>query len=191
MLDGAGEEAAGAAGRVEDRLAELGVDHVDHELGDGARRVELAGVAGALQVLEDLLVDVAEEVAVVGAVEVDLVDLVDHLPDAGCRSSCSCRHPRTPTRTTRPRPLVPAFSVQLLEGREQLVVDEVEQLVAGDAFGVGGPVAPAQLLRDRRLVVVVEQFQLLLPGRRRSSGRTSRPAARCAGRRRRRRRPCA
>ena len=45
---------------------------LDHELGDGARRVELAGVAGALQVAEDLLVDVAEQVAVGRLVEVDV-----------------------------------------------------------------------------------------------------------------------
>ena len=61
-------------------LAEARVDLLDHELGDGARRVELAGVAGGLQVVEQLLVDVAEHVAVVGGVEVDVVDLVDDLP---------------------------------------------------------------------------------------------------------------
>ena len=66
---GAGEEAAGAARGVEHRLAELRVDHVDDELGHGAGRVELAGVAGALQVPEDLLVDVAELVAVVDSLK--------------------------------------------------------------------------------------------------------------------------
>ena len=35
---------------------------------------------------------------------------------------------------------------KFLQRGEQLVVDEVEQLVAGDAFGVGGPGAPAELL---------------------------------------------
>jgi hypothetical protein len=71
VFDGAGEEAAGAAGRVDDLLAELRVDHVDHELVTGARGVELAGVAGVLQVAQDLLVEVAEEVAVLRLVEVD------------------------------------------------------------------------------------------------------------------------
>ena len=47
VLDGAGQEAAGAAGRVEDGLAEARVDLLDDELGDGARGVELARVAGA------------------------------------------------------------------------------------------------------------------------------------------------
>ena len=66
VLDGAGEKAAGAAGGVEDVFAQLRVDALDHELGDGARGVVLAGVAGALEVAQDLLVDVAEQVAVLG-----------------------------------------------------------------------------------------------------------------------------
>ena len=80
MPDGAGEKAAGAAGGVEEDLAGLRVDAVDHEGGDGAGRVVLARVAGALQVVEDLLVDVAEVLALGQIVEVDAVDLVDHLP---------------------------------------------------------------------------------------------------------------
>jgi hypothetical protein len=50
VFDGADQEAAGAGGRVEHLFAQLRVDHVHHELGDGARGVELARVAGALQV---------------------------------------------------------------------------------------------------------------------------------------------
>ena len=46
VADGAGEEAAGAAGGVEQDLAGPRVDAVDHEGGDGAGRVVLAGVAG-------------------------------------------------------------------------------------------------------------------------------------------------
>jgi len=51
VVDGGGEEAAGAAGRIQHHLAlvEPGVDSLDHELGDGARGVELAGIAGAAQ----------------------------------------------------------------------------------------------------------------------------------------------
>jgi hypothetical protein len=51
--------------------------------------------------------------------------------------------------------------LQVLECREELVVDEVEQLVAGDAFGVGRPVAPAQGVGDRRAVGVVKQLVFL------------------------------
>jgi hypothetical protein len=57
-----------------------GVGHLDHECGDGAGRVVLARIAGRLQVVEDLLVDVAEVLALGQVVEVDAVDLVDHLP---------------------------------------------------------------------------------------------------------------
>jgi hypothetical protein len=46
VADGAGEEAAGAAGGVEQVSPGLRVDHLDHEGGDGARGVVLAGVAG-------------------------------------------------------------------------------------------------------------------------------------------------
>jgi hypothetical protein len=45
------------------------------------RRVVLARVPGRLQVAEDLFVHLAQQVAVLGVVEVDLlVDFVDHLP---------------------------------------------------------------------------------------------------------------
>ena len=79
VADGAGEKAAGAAGWVEENLARLRVDAIDHEGGNGAGRVVLARVAGALQVVQDLFVDVAEMLALGEVVEVDAVDLVDHL----------------------------------------------------------------------------------------------------------------
>jgi len=40
------QKPARACGRVEDRLAKLGVDHFDDEPHQGTRRVELAGVPG-------------------------------------------------------------------------------------------------------------------------------------------------
>jgi hypothetical protein len=49
----------------------LRVDHLHHEGGDGAGRVVLARIAGGLQVVEDLLVDVAEVLALGQVVEVD------------------------------------------------------------------------------------------------------------------------
>ena len=79
VADGAGEKAAGAAGGIEEDLARLRVDAIGHEGGDGAGRVVLARVAGALQVVQDLFVDVAEVLALGQVVEVDAVDLVDHL----------------------------------------------------------------------------------------------------------------
>ena len=145
MADGAGEEAAGAAGGIEQDFAGLRVDAVDHEGGDGARRVVLARVAGALQVVEDLLVDVAEVLALGQVVEVDLVDLVDDLPHqlAGLHVVVGvlehvADHAAAVARL--------ADGGKFLERREELVVDEGQQLVAGDAFGVGCPGAPLELL---------------------------------------------
>jgi len=57
-------KAAGATGGIEDEFAEFGIGALDHELGDGARGVILAGVAGVLEVAQQLLVDVAEQMAV-------------------------------------------------------------------------------------------------------------------------------
>ena len=134
VLEGAGEEAAGAAGRVEDGLAELRVDHVDDELGRGARGVELAGVAGALEVLEELLVDVAEHVAGLGVVEVDVVvDLVDDLAHerAGLHVVVGVLEHAAQQLGPLASLAAELGDVQVLERREQRVVDEVEQIVAG------------------------------------------------------------
>ena len=143
VLDGADEEAAGAAGGVEDGLAEARIDLLDDELGDGARGVELAGVARGLEVLEELLVDVAEHVAVVGGVEVDAVDLVDDLPHQ--RAVLHVVVGILEGHADEAGDLVAAAGERLELG-QQRVVDEVEQRLAGDAFVVGGPVGPAQML---------------------------------------------
>ena len=158
VADGAGEEAAGAAGRVEQDFAGLGVGHLHHEGGDGAWGVVLAGVAGRLQVVEDLLVDVAEVLALAQIVEVDAIDLVDHLAHelAGLHEVVSVfEHVAHGFRAR-------GLGRQGLELREQFVVDELEQIVAGDAFRVGRPGAPLEFLRDGRAVVVVEQLQFLV-----------------------------
>ena len=55
-------------------------------------------------------------------------------------------------------------NLQPLQRGEKLIVDEVEQLVALQGVDIVdvrvGPVAPAELLRNDRLVVVVEQLPL-------------------------------
>ena len=80
VLERLDEKSAGAAGRVEDHFAESGVHHFDHEADDGARRVELAGVAGGVaHLFEHRLVEMAERVDLVAAGEVDVADLVDHV----------------------------------------------------------------------------------------------------------------
>jgi hypothetical protein len=79
VAEGGSEEAAGTAGGVEQDLARARVDAVGHEGGDGARGVVLTGVAGTLEVVEDLLVEVAEVLALDEVVEVDLADAIDDL----------------------------------------------------------------------------------------------------------------
>ncbi len=121
VLDAAHQKAAGAAGRVEQRLAELGVDLVDHELCDGAWRVELAGIAGILQIREQLLVHLAEFVPIRGPIEVDLVELVDHLPHQRARLHVVVRILEDASNDAcEGRILAP--DAQLLERLEQLVI---------------------------------------------------------------------
>ena len=46
MLQRVHQEATCAACRIENDLAELWIDHIDHELCDGSGRVELASISG-------------------------------------------------------------------------------------------------------------------------------------------------
>ncbi len=153
-----GEEAAGAAGGVEQGLAKFRVDAVHHEGGDGARRVVLAGVARRLQIVEDLLVDVAEMLAFGQVVEIDLVDLVDHLAHqlAGLHVVMGVlEHAADDTAAVAGMSCHP----EVLQGRKQVVVDEGEQFFAGDALRVRRPGAPLELLWNRRLVIALHHFQ--------------------------------
>jgi len=160
VLDGAHEEAAGAAGGVEHGLTEAGIHLLDDELGDGARGVELAGVASRLEILEKLLVDVAEHVAIVGRVEVDAVDLVDDLPHQR-----AVLHVVVGVLEGRPDEAGDAVATagESLQPRQQEVVDEVEQGIARDTLFVRGPGGPTQRLGQGGPVVVAQQFEFLLP----------------------------
>ena len=161
VLDGAGEKAAGATSRVHDLLVQLGVDHTHHKFGDRARGVELAGVAGILQVAQQLLVEVAELVALLGLVEVHaFLNLVDHLAQqlAGLHVVVGVfKHAAHDEGGWRV-----AVVAEILQRREEHAVDKLFQLIAGHAFRVGSPGAPAAAFGDGRFVVVVHQlpFQL-------------------------------
>jgi hypothetical protein len=76
----AGEKPARAAGGIEQYFARMRVDAIDHEGGDGARRVIFAGIPRRLQIVEQLLIKLAEVPPLVEIVEIDLIYLVDHLP---------------------------------------------------------------------------------------------------------------
>ena len=138
----------------------LGIDAIGHEGGDGARRVVLARIAGALQVVQDLLVDIAEVLALGEVVEVDGVDLVDHLAHelAGLHVVVGVLEDVTHDAAAA----VLGGAGQFLERGEELVIDEGQQRVAGHALGVGGPVPPLELFRDGRAVALLHQFQFLV-----------------------------
>ena len=161
VADGAGEKAAGAAGGIEQAFAGMGIDAVDHEGCDRARRVVLARVAGALQVVQNLFIDVAEVLALGQVVEVDLIDLVDYLAQelAGLHVVVGVLKDAA---NDAPAIALLAGDGQFLEPGKELVVDEAEQLVACDAFGVSGPGAPSEFGWDGRTVFLVHQFELLI-----------------------------
>ena len=163
MVEGAGEKAAGTAGRVHDPLAEFGVDAVDHKAGNCAGGVELARVTGALQVAQDLLVNIAKEVALAAVGKVDLVKLVDHLLEQGAVfhvvegiAERLFHHIATRVEIDIGRLVFQAV--------EQIVVNEIEQGITGQPFAIGRPVAPQEALGDRAAVVILLKLQLLFLG---------------------------
>ena len=135
------QEAASAAGWVENCFPELWGGLLDHELGDGSRSVELARVAGRLQVFENLLVDVAEGVPFLAVVDVDFVDFVDDLPHQRAVFHVVVGVVESVANHGDSR--IGSDSGQGFDVFEQAVVDEFEQLIAGESFIVGCPVPPA------------------------------------------------
>ena len=139
--------------------ARLRVDHLSHERGHGARRVIFARVASRLQVVQDLLVDVAEVLARSQVVEVDAVDLVDDLPHqlAGLHVVVGILEYIAHDVGARPR-----LGREFLQLRKEISINEVHQLLAGDAFWVGGPAPPLHRHRYGRTVAVLEKLELLV-----------------------------
>ena len=96
--------------------------------------------------------------AVVGGVEVDLVDLVDDLAQQR-----AVLH--VVVGTVERAPDQDGDWVATAEGLElgdQRQVDEAQELVASDAFGIGRPVAPAKAFGQGGLVVVLHDLELAL-----------------------------
>ncbi len=78
------QEAGGAAGRVADAMAELGIHQLADELDDMARSAELAVLSRAADFVEqhfiDIALDVLKQVALLAGVALHLdEDLVDDL----------------------------------------------------------------------------------------------------------------
>ena len=138
---------------------------VGHEVGDGARRVEFTGAACRLEFLEDRLVDVAEGVHIVVALEVDGVDDVDDLAQQH-----AVLHVLVRLLEHRLDNALLLGHVrgnrEILECAEELR-DEVQELFAraGRAAAVVmGPVPPAVGLGDDGLVVIFIHFPVLFLG---------------------------
>ena len=163
VVDGGGEEAAGAGGGVEHAFAEAGRADGGHELGDGAGGVVFALGGGVAQPAEDVFVDGAEDVAVVGVVEIEAVELVDDLPHGHAGLHVVVHRIKDLAHDAGAGGGVGGFEV--FEGDEETVggvVDEADELVAGDALGIGGPSGPAEFLRDDGPVALAEEFEFLV-----------------------------
>ena len=76
VLGGGDEKTGGAAGRVADHVPGGGRGHLDHEFDDVARGAELAVLAGAGDLAEHVLVEIALGV---GVGHVDGVELIHHV----------------------------------------------------------------------------------------------------------------
>ena len=161
VADGAGKESARAAGGVEENFAGPGIDAVHHERSDGAGRVILAGIAGALQVVEDLLIDVAEMLPLGEIIEVHLVDFVDDLPHelAGLHVVVGVLEHIAHN----------AAAVALLSGDGEFlelgkswVLMNVSSSSPVMPSGSAAQRAPTEVCRDGRAVALLHQLQLLV-----------------------------
>ena len=161
-----GKEAAGAAGKVRNRLTELGLDHLYHEVRDSTGRVEFAGVTGALQAAEDRFVNLTEGVAVLVLLKIDLINDIDNLAkqDAVLHVVIVVLEGCADNDLTHGGILI---DFDGFEGREQFSVHEVQKGIAGERLAVlvvNGPIAPAQILRDDGGVILIVKLPDLLLG---------------------------
>ena len=114
-----------------------------------------------MQVVENLFVDVAKMLAFAQVVEVDFVDFVDHLAHqlAGFHVVVGILE----HGANHASPVAGASGhLKSLQGREQVVVNEGEQFLAGDALGIGRPGTPLVALGNRRGVAGPHQLQFLV-----------------------------
>ena len=166
------EESARAACRVEDRLPEARVHHLDDEADDGSRRVELPGVTrGVSHLPEHRFIKVPQRQNLFGGVEVNPADLVDDVSQ-----EVAVHHPvhgASEDRGDHIAPVPAARALQLPEVGEEpwarfsvrpnrgLLVHEGNELVAGDSIFLRCPVAPAVRCGDRRAVLTALEGCLL------------------------------
>ena len=161
-----GKEATGSAGKVRNRLAELGLDHLYHEVRDSTGCVEFTGVTGALQAAEDRFVNLTEGVTILVLLKIDLINDIDNLAkqNAVLHVVIVVLEGCADNDLTHGCVLIDCDG---FEGWEQLSVHEVQKCIAGERLAVlvvDGPIAPAQLLRDDGGVILVVKLPDLFLG---------------------------
>lgn len=75
------KEAAGATGEIGHTLPDSGTDHLGHKVSNGPGRVKLTGGTGALQFLQNRLVDFPKGVAFLIVAQIQLINYIDYLPE--------------------------------------------------------------------------------------------------------------
>jgi hypothetical protein len=136
VADRARQESTRSARRIEQNLARMRIDAIGHERRDCPRGVVLAGVPRALEIVENLLVDLAEVLLFREVVEVDVVDLVDDLPHQLTRLHVVVRILEDVADDASA--IAGTIGWKIFQRREELVVDEGVERVAGHAFGIRG-----------------------------------------------------
>ena len=123
----------------------MGIDAIHHEGRNGAGSVILARIAGALQVIEDLLVDIAEVLPLGEIIEVHFVNFVNDLPHqlAGLHVVVGVLEYIADDAAAV---ALLARDGEFLELREKLGVNEGEEFFAGDAFGISRPGCATEVL---------------------------------------------
>jgi hypothetical protein len=161
--EGLDEETAGAAGGVEHGLAEPRGGDLDHEADHRPRRVELARVAGGIaHFLEHRLVELAQGVDFGRRLEVDGVDLVDHaaqqvavdhaVRDAAKDAGDHVAAVLAAGAAQRAQIGEQAGAAGAVRPHGALLLEEGEEVLAGQVGLARGPVAPAVGRLDGRAV---------------------------------------
>jgi len=132
-------------------------------LGDGARGVEFALVACVAEFDEDAFVNGAEDVAVFGVVKVEAVELVDD--SAHRKAGLHIVVGAVEDFAHEGGALGDGGALQIAQLRKESVggvIDESEEWLACDAFGIERPGAPLEAFRNDGGLAVANTFQLLI-----------------------------
>jgi hypothetical protein len=173
MFERLDEKAAGAASRVEDHFAESGIHHFNDKADNGARRIELAGIAGGVaHFLQHGLVKMAESMYLFATGEVDVADFVDHVAQ-----QITVDHPVDRAFEHRGDNIAPVTAVGALQAAkigEQagaflavksdcfFIVHKGYQFIACDSVGFRRPVTPAIWRFERRTKALAAHLRFLL-----------------------------